>query len=147
MKNLIFLISILLLSVGAMAQQSIVINIPDFEINGTILKRKASAEKLSYSLGTKTVSVLWRVDFYADDNGAYGTAINRPGINSYFKETVADNTVKVNPSTGEILKPDKDGNYPTGSIGQYDFFFNLAENHDVRVNNLIRSYGEAVSSW
>lgn len=142
MKNLIVLISILLLSVGAMAQQSIVINIPDFEINGTILKRKASAEKLSYSLGTKTVSVLWRVDFYADDNGAYGPAINRPGINSYFKETVANNTVKVNPTTGAFVPAET-----PGAIGQYDFFFNLAENVEVKVNNLIRAYGAAVTEW
>jgi len=142
MKKLIVLISILFLSVGAMAQQSIVINIPDFEINGTVLKRKASAEKLNYSLGSKTVSVLWRVDFFADNSGAYGPVINRPGINSYYKETVADNSVKVNPLTGAFVPSDT-----PGAIGQYDFFFNLAENVEVKVNNLIRAYGAAVTEW
>lgn len=147
MKKLITILSILLLSVGAMAQQSITINIPDYEIEGSKFKRKATAERLLYSLQGKSVSVLWRVNYYADSAGTYGQEINRPGIGPYIRETIANNTVMVNPSTGAFVYKDGEGNYPVGSIGQYDFFFNIAENADVNVNDLIRAYGIAVENW
>lgn len=42
---------------------------------------------------------------------------------------VADNTSKVNPSTGTLVFPDPEtGEYPAGSMGQYDFLKMAIEN-------------------
>lgn len=34
---------------------------------------------------------------------------------------VADNSSQVNPATGQLVFPDNTGNYPAGSMGQYDW--------------------------
>ena len=41
---------------------------------------------------------------------------------------VADNSSKVNPETGALVFPDETGNYPEGSIGQYDWLKLAVEN-------------------
>jgi hypothetical protein len=145
MKKLILLFSILF-SLSATAQQyPIVLDIPDVVIQGTTLKRKASLFTMTYNLGRQYVSLNWEVTYYAaKDDGTYGDAISF--IPKYTKESVADNTTKVD-STGTIVYPDSSGNYPPGVIGQFDFFNNIAENVPVLVNTLIRQYGEAVKEW
>lgn len=41
---------------------------------------------------------------------------------------MADNTSKVNPETGALVFPDQAGNYPEGSVGQYDWLKAAVEN-------------------
>jgi hypothetical protein len=144
MKKLILLFSILF-SLSATAQQyPIVLDIPDVVIQGTTLKRKASLFTMTYNLGRQYVSLNWEVTYYAAKNdGSYGDEI--AFIPKYTKENVADNTVKVD-STGTIVLPDAEGNYPSGVIGQFDFFNNVAENVPVKVNAVIRQYGQN-SKW
>ena len=144
MKKIILLFSILF-SLSATAQQyPIVLDIPDVVIQGTTLKRKASLFTMTYNLGRQYVSLNWEVTYYAaKEDGSYGDEI--AFIPKYTKENVADNTVKVD-STGTIVLPDAEGNYPQGVIGQFDFFNNVAENVPVKVNAVIRQYGQN-SKW
>ena len=140
MKKLILLFSILF-SLSATAQQyPIVLDIPDVVINETILKRKASLFTMTYNLGRQYVSLNWEVTYYAaKEDGTYGDAISF--IPKYTKENVADNTTKVD-STGTIVLPDAEGNYPPGVIGQFVLFNNVAEYVPVKVNAVIRQEGE-----
>ena len=145
MKKLILLFSILF-SLSANAQQyPIVLEIPDVVIDGTVLKRKASLFTMTYNLGKLYVSLSWEVSYWATNpDSTYGEQLTF--IPKYTKESVADNTTKVD-STGTIVPPNPDGTYPPGVIGQFDFFNNVAENVPVLVNTLIRQYGEAVKEW
>lgn len=144
MKKLILLFSILF-SLSANAQQyPIVLEIPDVVIEGTILKRKASLFTMTYNLGKQYVALAWEVEYWsAKENGSYNEPI--AFIPKYTKENVADNTTKVD-STGTIVLPNPDGTYPDGVIGQFDFFNNVAENIPVKVNAVIRQYGQG-SQW
>jgi hypothetical protein len=144
MKKLILLFSILF-SLSATAQQyPIVIEIPDVIIQGTILKRKASLYTMTYNIAKQYVALSWEISYYAYTlNGNYGNEITF--IPKYTKENLADNTTKVD-STGTIILPDAEGNYPPNVIGQFDFFNNVAENVPVKVNAVIRQYGEN-SQW
>ena len=142
MKKLILLFSILF-SLSANAQQyPIVLDIPDVVIDGTVLKRKASLFTMTYNISKLYVSLAWEVEYWsAKEDGSYGEPISF--IPKYTKESVADNTTKVD-STGTILQPDSSGNYPPGAIGQFDFFNNMAENIPIKVNAVIRQYGAGV---
>jgi hypothetical protein len=140
------LFTILLLSISTLAlaqtNEPIKINIADIEINGTVLKRKAELFSMVYNQASQSLTLNWQVSYYSDSSGRYGQAININGISAYRKESVANNSVKVNPSTGAIVS---DGT--AGAIGQYDFFYYLAENKDINVHDLIRAYGAAVAEW
>ena len=142
MKKLILLISIFFTMSANAQQYPIVLDIPDVVINETILKRKASLFTMTYNISKQYVALAWEVTYYsAKDDGSYGDEISF--IPKYTKESVADNTVKVD-STGQILQPDPEGNYPPGAIGQFDFFNNMAENVPIKVNAVIRQYGAGV---
>lgn len=142
MKKLILLISIFFTMSANAQQYPIVLDIPDVVINETILKRKASLFTMTYNISKQYVALAWEVTYYsAKDDGSYGEEISF--IPKYTKESVADNTVKVD-STGQILQPDAEGNYPPGAIGQFDFFNNMAENIPIKVNAVIRQYGSGV---
>ncbi|GGM81798.1 hypothetical protein GCM10010967_11940 [Dyadobacter beijingensis] len=41
---------------------------------------------------------------------------------------MADNSSKVNPENGALVFPDQSGNYPEGSVGQYDWLKAAVEN-------------------
>lgn len=41
---------------------------------------------------------------------------------------MADNSSKVNPESGALVFPDQAGNYPEGSVGQYDWLKAAVEN-------------------
>lgn len=144
MKKLITLFSILF-TLSANAQQyPIVIEIPDVIVDGTILKRKASLFTMTYNLGKQYVALSWEVSYWAvKEDSTYGEELTF--IPKYTKENVADNTTKVD-STGTIVPPNPDGTYPPGVIGQFDFFNNVAENVPVKVNAVIRQYGQG-SKW
>lgn len=118
------------------------INIPDVVINQTKIKRKAELFTMTYNHKYKYLALSWEVTYYADSLGQYGQPISINGINSYTKESIADNKTKVNPANGEVLDIET-----PGSVGQYDFFYNLAEHQNINVHGLIRSYGAAVKEW
>lgn len=140
------LLSILLLAVSsttfAQSNEPIKINISDVVINQTTIKRKAELSAMIYNQANKVLVLNWKVSYYSDSSGHYGTPISINGIGSYNRESIANNSVLVNPSTGAFVP---DGT--PGAIGQYDFFYFLAENKDINVHDLIRAYGAAVTEW
>ena len=129
------------------AQEQIEIQIPDIVINSSVLKRKAKLFTMTYNQQAKYVALNWIVSYYSDSSGYYGQPISINGVSNYSKETVANNTVMVNPTTGAFVYKNEEGDYPIGSIGQYDFFWRISEYNEVNVHNLIRSYGAAVTNW
>lgn len=139
-------ITILLLSISsictAQSNEPIKINISDVVINQTKIKRKAELHTMIYNQANKALVLTWKVSYFADSSGFFGQPININGISSYSKESIANNTVMVNPTTGAIV-PDS----TEGAIGQYDFFYSLAENQNINVHDLIRAYGAAVAEW
>ena len=119
----------------------ITIDISDVTINNTVLKRKATLFTMIYNQKSKTLVLNWTVSFYANNNGDYGESMSAIAP-SYSRETIADNTTFVNPVNGNILEN------PTGVVmGQYDWFYMIAETQPVLVNNMIRQYGLNVSNW
>lgn len=148
MKKL-FTFLLLLISARPMAQTNapITVSAPNIVINGTKLKIKPELFAMTYNQAAKYVSLSWKVTYCSDSLGYYGSPIILNGISYYLKETIADNRTKVDPKTGAILKPDAEGKYPEGAIGQYDFFYYLAENKDINVHDLIRAYGASVEEW
>ena len=124
----------------------ILIEIPNVVIGGTILKRKAQLHTMIYNQSTQSLVLSWIVTYFADNNGAYGEELTNKGISSYSHEQIANDTVMVNPTTGAFYEKDENGNYPSDAVGQYTFFYNLAENANINVHDLIRAYG-AAATW
>lgn len=119
----------------------ITIPISDVVVNNTIVKRKATLFTMIYNQQSKTLSLSWTVNFFANNNGEYGESISNIAP-SYTRETIADNTTLVNLSTGAIL------DNPTGNVmGQYDWFFMIATTQPIIVNDMIRQYGLNVTNW
>lgn len=132
------------------------IDIPDLIIGTVTLKRKAKLFTMTYNQQSKYLALTWTVR-YID--------ITAKGIESYSKESVADNTTMVDVQTGAILMPtitqvqdtnidgtpkvDVNGNpvtvdvttYPGDYIGQYDWFNMTAQTKPLKVHDLIRAYG------
>lgn len=126
----------------AQTTNPIKINIPDVVINQTKIKRKAELFTMTYNQAHKYLALNWVVTYYADSSGYYGQPISLNGISSYTKESIADNKTMVNPSTGAIVSDST-----PGAVGQFNFFYNLAENAEINVHDLIRAYGAAVAEW
>lgn len=131
----------------------ITINIADLVIGDTVIKRKATLFTMTYNQFTKTVSLSWTVKSYANNAGEYGDALTM--IPDYSKESIADNTIFVNPATGEHLQktepiPDTDPveyDYPMDYMGQYDFFYIMGATQEIRVHDVITQYGNQMTSW
>ncbi|MEO6721441.1 MAG: hypothetical protein ABIN67_13820 [Ferruginibacter sp.] len=118
------------------------IEIPDVELQGTTLKRKAKLFTLTYNQNAKALTLTWIVSYYIlDNNGGYGSLLEMPGISTYSKESIADDTTMVDVQTGAILLPNTDNNYAGDYIGQYSWFNMVAENSPLKVHDLIRAYG------
>lgn len=124
----------------------ILIEIPDVAIGDTILKRKAQLHTMIYNQTTQSLVLSWVITYFADNGGEYGEELTNKGISSYSHEQIANDTVMVNPTTGAFYEKDEDGNYPSDAIGQYTFFYNLAENANINVHDLVRTYG-AAANW
>jgi len=141
----------------------IVLEIPDVVIDATTLKRKAKLFALIYNMHTKQVSISWTVSHYAkNDDGSYGDSLSKI-VPDYSKEQIATNDVAVNPITGfpidpEDIKPTIVADPITGEVlevipsltpwvGQYDFFNNMGENVPVKVNDVIRQFGQGLQDW
>lgn len=126
--------------------EPITISIPDYVVNGTKVKRKASLFTMTYNQYAKTLSLIWTVKCYADSLGKYGEYIGAM-IPDYSRESVADNLTAVNPQTGQILEADSTGKYAINWMGQYDWFHMVSEAQPLHVANLIRQYGSMMQSW
>ncbi len=121
---------------------AISIDAPDTIINNTILKRKATLFAMAYNQASKTLVLTWVVRYYADSTGHYGRALNDI-IPDYSKESIADNTTKVNAITGAIINGVPIVDY----MGQYDYFYKVATEQPIIVNDLIEFYGYGVQNW
>ena len=141
----------------------IVLEIPDVVIDATTLKRKAVVHSMIYNLSAKMVSVSWIVKHFAKNaDGTYGDDLSAI-IPPYTREQIATNQVPVNPVTGfpldpEYIKPTIVTDPITGEVlevipsltpwvGQYDFFNNMGENVPVKVNDVIRQFGQGLQDW
>ena len=133
--------------------EALSINVPDLVIDGTIIKRKAHLFTMIYNQHSKQVVLNWTVKSYADNGGEYGGYLSF--IPDYSKESIADNNVAVNPATGEILQktepmPDTEPveyDYPMDWVGQYDFFYTMGKNTDIKVHDVITAYGQQIENW
>jgi hypothetical protein len=111
----------------------IVIDIPDLVVNNITIKRQAELFTMTYNQSSKYLSLSWIV--------TYPDLSNVKGFSPYSKESIADNTTTVDVTTGAILTPDAEGNYPGDCIGQYDWFNYIAETQPIKVHDMIRQYG------
>lgn len=128
-----------------MQTEPITLEIPDLIVGDTVIKRKAKLFTMTYNQHTKQVVLSWGVKSYANNGGKYGEALQV--IPDYSVESIADNTIAVNPQTGVKLVKDKDGNYPTDWMGQYDFFYVLGSKVAIKVHDIIKQYGEQQLNW
>jgi hypothetical protein len=89
------------------AHQPIIVEVSDRTSAGTIIKQKAcflSLHAAQYpTTGEVVVTILVRVDLYADDAGQYGEQLNGKGLSSYEVTLLADNNSAVDPQTGAVL--------------------------------------------
>ena len=133
----------------------IVIDIPDLEIDSTVIKRQAEVFTLLYNQNSKEVAVTYTVKHYSDCDGQPGEYMGKT-IVDWSKETIADNTTMCNTENGHPIEklpegdPDADENgYPRNLnyMGQYDFFYMLAQTQPVQIHSLIIQFGQLVQSW
>lgn len=82
----------------------IIIDIPDLVVNDTIIKRKAKLFTMTYNQDAKYLALTWVISSFSDMNGEYGGYLGSV-IPDYSHNSIADNTVAVNPATGEIIFP------------------------------------------
>jgi len=122
------------------------LEIPDYVVSETILKRRARLITMTYNLKAKYFALGWQVGYYENlADGSYGAPIEQDGITSYSKETVADNTVMVDVTNGQVVLPDEEGNYPVDYTGQYDYINNLLETTPVMIHEILRNYGNQIA--
>lgn len=95
------------------------------------IKRKARLIKFIRESNKLTLDI--QIDYYLDDNGSYGKILSGNFFtdpNNMFPTNrvcpVATNETMVDPNTGELVEKDEEGNYPIGSIGEYDYFYNIS---------------------
>lgn len=128
------------------ATDRITIDIPDYVVNGTQIKRKAVLQSMEYNQEKRFLSLTWVVKSYADSSGQYGSYL-APQIADYTIRSVADNSVAVNPANGQILVADTSLHYLIDYMWQYDWFNMIGETQNINVHDLIREYGSRVSNW
>ena len=120
--------------------EPITLLISNYQVEETIIKRKAVLQTMLYDQMHKELTLVWSVQFYAQNaDGSYGESMVLT-IPSQTKKSIADNTTYVNPSNGEIIQPSEGVDY----MGQYDYFYMLADTTPLIVNDMIRQYGAAV---
>lgn len=148
MKKLLTLLAVISVS---SAQAQVTIDIPDLKIGNTIIKRKVTENILIDNVAMKFVAMTWDVNHYADSISGgkhyYGQKIENDGIRTYQITTRADNNTMVDLANGEIVKANSEGIYPEGSIGQFDYFRYIAKNVPIKLDDLKRAYGSAVTEW
>lgn len=125
----------------------IILEIPDLVISDTVIKRKAQLFTMTYNQHAKYLTLNWTIQHYANNAGGYGAYVG-DSIPDKTKESIADNSVMVDVTTGTILIPDSSGNYDQSInyAGQYDWFNMIAETQPIKVHDMIRQYG-AAADW
>lgn len=86
---------------------------------------------------TKTLSIQWNVYFVDEEDNEVNTHI----IRSFSMEQIADNATFVNPLTGEFLEQPIDFEQ-VDAMGEYDFYWQLVNNVDTQLPQLILAAGE-----
>lgn len=133
---------------------AIVIPIPDFVIGDTIIKRTATLFTMIYNQSIKELVLTWTVKHYAKDGENVGDYLGKD-IPDWSKQSVADNSTMCDAATGVPIEKINLGTeeepvmeYPNiNYMGQYDFFWGMAEQHPIVVHSLIRQFGGLVQSW
>ena len=127
---------------------SITLELEDLKIGETVIKRKANLISLVYNVKLRQVVLNWEVvHFVKEQDGTYGECISYL-IPNYLKESVANDSIFVNPGTGEILNEFDPGigtnqEYCT----QFEWFYNMGENIPTKVHDVIRYYGAGIENW
>jgi hypothetical protein len=95
------------------------ISLPNHPIFPTIT-RKAIVGNMKDDSDNNTVQMTVNIYCYLDGEE----------VKDMFKQVplVATNAIILNPQTFEKATPDEEGNYPEGSIGEYDLLFDLVKN-------------------
>lgn len=125
--------------------KTIELEIPDINIDDTIIKRKAFLISLEYHNQGKFVLLNWKIKHYANNNGTYGNLLEF--IADRGMVLTADDSTMVNSQTGAFVYPDINGDYPNVPYcGQYTFFNKLAEFQPLIIHNLIKQYGQQ-ANW
>lgn len=138
---------------------SLEINIPDFAKDETIVKRSATLFSMIYNQFTKQLSITWLVKHFSKNiDGTKGEYLGAV-IPDWSKTSIADNTTMCDISNGHPIEKidtgevDESGNpildYDVNItyMGQYDFFWNLAQTQPVEVHNMIINFGGLVENW
>lgn len=82
----------------------------------TGLQRKAEYD-FKWFKSTKQIIISCVISHYKD-----GGKVTSKGVVDFGKELVATNDTMVNPANGQIVLADEEGNYPEGSMGEYDYY-------------------------
>jgi hypothetical protein len=77
----------------------VTVALPDVEIQGIKLKRKASIHAINIELEAGRVAMNVKVSYYGSDD----ELLRVPGIVPYVRSLVADNSIIVDATTGETL--------------------------------------------
>lgn len=85
---------------------NIVVPLPDTNIQGITLKRKAFVQTIRIEIEAQRVALSIKVYYYGvAENNDYGDILALPGILPFIVEMVADNTNIVDAATGQVLCP------------------------------------------
>jgi len=135
------------------------IAIPDFIKGDTVIKRVAELFTMIYNQATKQLSITWVIKHFAKNtDGTKGEYLGAV-IPDWSKTSIADNTTMCDVANGHPIQKidtgevDEDGNPifdynpQITYMGQYDFFWNLAQTQPVEVHNMIINFGGLVESW
>jgi len=98
-----------------------IIDIPNHPILKDVI-RKAQVFRGYYEYDTNRVIIPVKIFHYLD-----GVEIKYlpGGTDETYAELISDNETKVNPQTGEIVEKDENGEYPEGTMGEYDYLWYL----------------------
>lgn len=135
------------------------IEIPDFITAETVIKRSATLFSMIYNQFTKQLSITWTVRHFAkNSDGSKGDYLG-PVIPDWSKTSIADNTTMCDVANGHPIykidtsEVDEEGNPildydpEITRMGQYDFFWNLAQTQPISVHAMIINFGGLIVSW
>jgi hypothetical protein len=88
------------------------------------IKREAQVFRTYKEYDTNRVILLVLL-FHYDENDNLLTYF--PGNETSPIELIGENKTKVNPLTGQKVLPNEDETYPEGTIGEFEYLWNIAE--------------------
>lgn len=123
----------------------IIVEITDLVLGNTKLKRKATFETLIYNKKSGVLSVAWKVEYYADNNGQYGAKLDASGITAYSKEQLAGAASYVNLDTQEMFIATPTTVFPENYSTEFEFYNFVAETQTVNIHSLIRAQAAKIA--